>query len=153
MRDKISLWLRRCTPWAFVPILLIASYIIILPFAFLKPDPNQAGPNFRSMGVVGQFIIASVVAPIIETALNQALPIYLLRKYTRLRWFAIIVIPSAIFGLMHFYSIQYIVYAFLVGLVLTYSYAVRRYNGGHPFTLVALIHALRNTISIIITNA
>ena len=78
-------------------------------------------------GFIPLFIIPVIISPIFETFLAQSLPYKLLKKmkYINERDYLILLISAIFFGLIHFYSLFYIFYAFLLGLVLMYGYMVR----------------------------
>lgn len=94
------------------------------------------------------FITTIILAPIFETFLGQYLPYILLRKvkYLSTRSHLILIISSLFFGLIHFYSLFYIVYAFFLGLILMYGYMVRIKNDNRTFLLIAICHSLLNLV-------
>jgi hypothetical protein len=101
-------------------------------------------PNEKEPAVV---LIAGVIAaPLFETWFNQSLPYSLLNKlsYFRKRKFLILLISAVWFGLNHFYSLFYIIYGCLIGLVLMYGYMVRIKSDSKTFYLVAISHSLVN---------
>jgi len=139
-------------PAWFVQLLVAASFVALVPFAFLAtvlpalfPGP---GLSLVKYGVVVQIAYGVVLAPFFETALFQALPIELLSRKTSFRWQANVFISSVLFGAAHRYSWGYVFATFLIGLVFAYGYAVRRRESGRPFFLVFVAHALHNSISL-----
>jgi membrane protease YdiL (CAAX protease family) len=88
------------------------------------------------------FFAVVVFAPLIETYLNQ----YLFFKYLsrHLSVWAIVLVSGLFFGLMHFYSIGYILYAIPAGVLLSTSYALRLRS--NPFVCTCLIHSVYNLI-------
>ena len=99
-------------------------------------------------GVFVQITFGVLLAPFLETTLFQALPIEFLSRKTSFHWPVNVFISSVLFGCAHWYSWGYVFAIFLVGLVLAYAYTVRRWEGGRPFLLVFLSHALRNSITL-----
>jgi len=135
-------------------ILYIGAFGFNYVFGFIKGRdliwfniPN----NEKSIGFI--FISTILVAPIFETILGQSLPYYLLKKVKFLneRNYLILLISSLFFGLLHFYSLFYILYAFLLGLVLMYAYIIRIKTDKRTFFLIAICHSLLN-IGIFIIN-
>ena len=153
MRDKFSIWLRRSPMWVCISTLLIASYIVAMPVILWMPSGSEIGTLDKVSNVITDIISVVIIAPAAETAMNQTLPIYLQRKYTKLGWICIILISALIFGAIHFYSIRYIAFAFLVGTVLSYGYVVRRRKNGSPFIIITLVHAIRNAIALVVHHA
>ena len=91
-------------------------------------------------------MVSVVVAPFLETSLNQYLPYYLLNKvrYLKERSYLILLISALIFGSMHFNSLFYIFYGFICGLVLMYGYMVRIKTDKKTYYLIVICHALVN---------
>ena len=67
------------------------------------------------------------------------------------RSYLILLASALFFGLLHFYSFLYIVYAFILGLVLSFGYMVRIKNDKNAFLLIAICHSLLN-LGILIKN-
>jgi len=152
LNDRLSLWLKVLHPAWFVVLLVFASFVIIVPFMFLAtvfpifvPGPGSSGVKH---GAFVQIALGVMLAPLLETALFQALPIELLSRKTSFRWQTNVLVSSVLFGAAHRYSWGYVLATFLVGVVFAYGYAVRRRERGRPFLLVFLAHALRNSMSL-----
>jgi hypothetical protein len=98
-------------------------------------------------------LFAIIAAPVFETWLNQALPYKLLNKVTYFKERSnLILFASAIFfGLLHFYSLFYLLYGFLMGIVLMYGYMVRIETDKNTFYLIAASHSLIN-LGVILIN-
>jgi uncharacterized protein len=92
------------------------------------------------------FIQTILLAPIIETFLNQYVPYIILNKirFTRERRYLIILFSGLLFGLIHCYSLFYIFYAFLLGLIFMYGYMIRIKTDNKTFFLIAICHSLLN---------
>lgn len=147
MNDKLSKWLRRTNAWKFVLLMLFASYIAIFPTLLIPRSPSEIGPDIAKHHPIFQFILGVILAPILETGLFQALPIYILRKKFKFKPIPIISISAFLFGSTHWYSIRYMVLTFLIGFIFAYGYFVRRREEGHPFVLITLVHSLRNFVA------
>jgi membrane protease YdiL (CAAX protease family) len=61
-----------------------------------------------------------------------------------------IVVSAILFGFSHYYSLQYILQAISIGLVLGYMDTFYSKTPTVAFWSVALIHALRNTLAFIL---
>jgi uncharacterized protein len=152
MNDALSVRLRNLNAAWFVLLLLAATYLAALPlplleFAFPAFQLGDGPPSMRNLPIVGRLIYGSIIAPLIETALFQALPIGLLRGKLELSWPVVLVTSAGLFGASHGYSAAYVIFAFLIGLVLAYGYAVRKQDGGRPFLLITVVHGLRNGVA------
>ena len=93
---------------------------------------------------VFEYFSGIVIIPMFETLLFQKLPYWGLTKisYLRRNMWLIYIISASLFALSHVYSIAYIIYTFVVGLILIYSYHIR--INKHPFWTISLIHLLFN---------
>jgi len=153
MNDAVTVRLRSLNSAWFVLLLLAATYLVVLPLPLLelalpKFQLGEGPASIRDSGIVGRLIWGSIIGPVLETALLQALPINLLRGKFKLSWPVVLFASAGLFGASHWYSAAYIIFAFLVGLVLAYGYAVRQNaRGGRPFLLITVVHGLRNGIA------
>jgi membrane protease YdiL (CAAX protease family) len=139
--------------------MVISKYIITLLFVPLlylieTYTGDLGGPSFVSEEPpFTVFIIAVIIAPILETLIFQKGIIILSRKieYIKNRVWLQIVISALIFGLNHTYSVAYIFVGFLLGLIFAYSYIVSEDKKSNALRNVIIIHSLSNMISILIT--
>jgi hypothetical protein len=152
LNDRLNAWLRQSSAIRFILLVVAASFLVLAPYALLlalfpvlAPGPGSTLPKY---GVFGQISLGVLLAPFLETAVFQALPIELLSRKTVVGWPVIILVSSALFGAAHHYSKGYMIAAFLIGVVFSYAYLVRRWKGGRPFLLVFAAHALRNSVSL-----
>jgi len=114
---------------------------------------DMGGPDaIRESAPVVEFIIAVIIAPIIETFIFQVAIFYVLRKiaFFRERILIVITVSSLAFGMAHCYSFTYILYGLSVGAVLTYSYNVYIRKLHSPFWVVTAIHSIRNLVALIL---
>jgi membrane protease YdiL (CAAX protease family) len=86
--------------------------------------------------------------PLFETFLFQQLPFKIMQNWslTTNRYGIYILLSAIIFGLFHWYSLQYMIFAFAVGLVLGYTYFFYCKTPKVAFWSTVLIHGLRNLI-------
>jgi hypothetical protein len=156
--QKITTYLSKIKGITFVFIITSLLYLVSIScnivLGFIK-QKDLIFLNFPSKenSIVFIFITPIILAPIIETFLGQSLPYYLLKKlgYMNGRNYLVITASALFFGILHFYSLFYIIYAFLLGLVLSYGYVVRIKSDKNAFLLIAVCHALLNA-GILIRN-
>ena len=140
-------------PWALAALaLLLATYSAAIPIAVLAHFfPSwETGPGSQTMdtaGIAGKFFLASVLAPLVETAMLQWAPIRMLRGTFGAGPRLTVCVSAALFAATHAYSLGYVCLTFLIGLVLAYGYLVRSLSGGHAFWVVFSAHALRNLVA------
>lgn len=156
--QKINLWLNNLNRITYVLIiaLLLLSFAFIFN-SFLDLIKQKDIIIFKSQNdeksIIFLFLTTIIIAPIVETFLGQSLPYFLLRKvkYFRERNLLVLLTSSFFFGVLHFYSIFYIVYAFFLGLILMFGYMVRIINDNKTFLLITICHSLLN-LAIFIKN-
>ena len=152
--NSASAWLARLHPIAFVYLIWFMTYAVLLPLVALdnvvvSDALHQSGgpTNLPMFGMMGRLLVASVLTPVVETALFQWLPIRLLSNWLKLPRALAVFASAALFGAAHTYSIGYVVYTFTIGLVLAYGFVSRDRPGGRPYLLICIVHALRNAVS------
>ena len=149
---KITLKLKRKPFWLQIMILFLLSYAIVLsaiPLLLLTElidKGNENGPNGLPI-----FIVV-ILAPLLETLLNQHLPFKLFQalNWTKNKYGLYVVVSAIIFGLCHYYSLRYIIFAFAVGLIWGYTYLFYSKSPGKAFWTTTLIHALRNSMTVLL---
>lgn len=147
---KLTLKLKRKSYLTQITIFYFSSFLIVccvLPFIYLANITIGENQNGRNVGT-WTWIGISVIVPIFETFLNQRLPFKLMQNWslTKNKYGLYILISAIIFGLCHCFSLQYIIFAFAVGLVLGYTYYFYSKTPNVAFWTTALIHGLRNSI-------
>lgn len=96
------------------------------------------------------FFLVVILGPVIETILYQTLPINAVQQV--LKWFRVellslpIFISAIIFSLSHWYNINYVVNAFLGGLIYAWFYVIVQRRKERAIIVVFLIHALKNLV-------
>ena len=134
---------------SFVLVILFLSYVIVLPFAFF--DDGVVHP-INEKHIVVKIFAGCFLAPILETLLHQSLPIYIFtKKWIKKRNIAIF-LSALSFGVLHFYSLLYILTTFMVGLLFAWAYLIyyERHSFEKAFWAITLVHALRNTIALLV---
>jgi hypothetical protein len=137
---------------SFLLVMLAASYAILVPLAvaeeFFPPMSAGDGPTpVQDFGFAATVLFASVAVPLLETAAFQWAPIRLLRALGNVPLPACVLVSAVAFALGHTYSFGYVLFAFLVGLVLAYCYALCLSVQRSPFFVTAVLHALRNLLT------
>lgn len=136
----------------YIFFILILSYVVFLPFGFLfnNYEYDIGGPqSIINASFLGKIFIGSLLAPIFETFVFQYIPIELLDKIKikKNKDFFVLIISSLFFSLTHTYSLIYVLYTFVMGIFLSYTYILYKKKNFHPFWIVVIIHSLRNTIT------
>ncbi|MDN4752930.1 CPBP family glutamic-type intramembrane protease [Porphyromonadaceae bacterium W3.11] len=105
--------------------------------------------NFEPPQSIFDYVVFILIAPLVETALFQALPYYLLSKieFFRKRIWLIIIVSGLVFASLHFYSIIYVVFAFFPGILLATGYHLRQ--GNHPFASIFAVHLFINATPLV----
>jgi hypothetical protein len=151
---KISQQLGRSHPIVFIYVIWFMSYAVLLPLIALDTvvvsdalHQSDGPKNLPEFGMLGRLLVGAVLTPIVETAIFQWAPIRVLRTWMKLPNTLAIGVSAAAFGAAHTYSIGYVVFTFLIGLVLAFGFVVRDYPGGRPYLLICIVHAMRNVVS------
>lgn len=153
--DSIKTRLIKFDRYFFTLTLISTLFLIKYLFLFLYRLIEEADIVFYSFPKqeesIGMFILLIFIAPIIETWLAQSLPYTLLNKvkYLKERSYLILLISALFFGLNHFYSLFYMVYGFLMGLIFMYGYMARINTDKKTFYLIAISHSVMNLSGII----
>lgn len=148
---RLTLRLKRKNYITQIGLFFSATFIMtifILPILLLVDQ--VVGENTNGPGIDWWFGIV-IIAPILETYLNQKLPFILMQKwsFTKRKYGLYIVVSAIAFALLHCYSLQYIIAVFPVGLVLAYVYLFYSKNPKIAFWSTTLIHALKNSVAIL----
>ena len=119
--------------------LIIATNILI--------GENTEGPDMD----VSSWFLGIILAPILETFINQHLPFKLMQKWswTKNKYGLYILVSAIVFGLLHTYSLQYMIFAFSGGLILAYMYFFYSKTPGKSFGSTTLIHAIKNSVAVL----
>jgi hypothetical protein len=127
-----------------ITIVLILDLLVTILFSlFLFPDHNS-GPKFESK--YEALFIAVIVSPILETYIFQTIIIgKYIRKYPNSVLNACI-ISAIFFGLMHYYSIPYILKTFVSGFFYGILFLVSLKKIKHPYIPVIIAHSAFNLI-------
>jgi membrane protease YdiL (CAAX protease family) len=127
-----------------ITIVLVLDLLVTILFSlFLFPDHNS-GPKFESK--YEALFIVVIVSPILETYIFQTVIIgKYIRKYPNSVLHACI-ISAIFFGLMHYYSIPYILKTFASGFFYGVLFLVSLKKIKHPYIPVIIAHSAFNLI-------
>lgn len=134
----------------FVGFGLLLNYavkIALSPFAFFLNNIQKPSPN-DMFTILGN----TFLAPLIETLIFQAFIIYFIKRFLSKRLYIQIFLSAFIFGILHYYSLLLIISAILVGAIFSTAYILykRKRSWEEAFIAVFLIHAVQNTISVLL---
>lgn len=155
---KIDNYLKELSTIKFIVTLEVLTFLAIVPFLPLfylyeSYIGEMGGPtNLIAGNLLYKIIIGSILGPLFETLIFQYVVIEMLGSIRALKGKNIItaVISAILFAISHSYSYIYIFYAFIIGLLLAYSYLVYKNKNFSAFWVVFWIHCIRNTISTIL---
>ena len=147
----MTLKLKRKPYWFQMGLFYLSTFLIaicILPFILVTNKligENTEGPDLSS------WFFVIILIPIFETYVNQYLPFKLMQKWswTKNKYGLYILVSAIIFGLLHTYSLQYMIFGFSGGLLLAYMYFFYSKTPRKSFWSTTLIHALKNSVGIL----
>lgn len=129
----------------------LTRIIVHLPFDIFGIEDIQwseqplATPEKPDL-TAGMLILALVIAPILETAFFQTL-IYKLSKWLHFNHITTVLISAVCFGLMHTYSLFYMISTFFTGIIFMYVYIIRSEYNNRPYWSVTLAHFTLNAFA------
>lgn len=119
---------------------LIISYLLFI----IHPNENDIG--FTSEKITVEIIVSILIAPVIETAFFFT-SIFLIIKYLKKNMLYFVIISSILFGLSHYYSVDYIFYSSFIGIILSIFYIIsEKRKQGNGFLDIVIIHSFYNLI-------
>jgi membrane protease YdiL (CAAX protease family) len=133
-----------------IAVIFLAFALAILNDLFgLAIPPHNVNVEDK-VNLILKIISSCILAPIIETLLCQNCLISLLNRFSSNKTFQVLT-ASAIFGLLHFSNVFFIVHAFLGGLVFNFGFIIYKENKGLMKATYAIIivHFLRNCMAFI----
>ncbi len=123
----------------------------IIIFAIFNINSDLEGvrlteEDIKTYGYFSTLILASIIAPLVETPLGQMLPIWITSKFTNKD--SLKIITSAIFFSALHWPIQDIIVAFPATIIFAWVYVTKRkISLKAAFINTALIHSLHNFIA------
>lgn len=147
-------WLKLLPIYFFVPLVLIVDFLIFSALSNLLSIESTSYFTDHDFSIVLKILIIGIIAPLLETLLLQSIPIRLTLYFKPDGRLTAILISAIIFGLLHYYSIFYIIYGFLGGLLFATVYMICKDKRNHVYAyfIVVLLHSIWNTIGIFTEN-
>ncbi len=111
--------------------------------------------SLSGLSIGEDIIVATIIGPAIETIVFHFLLLELLLfifKNSNYKYFIVVFISAAIFSLTHRFEAQYLLNAFLGGIILSGSYLIAKLREMIPIVIVFIIHSVTNTALILINR-
>ncbi|MGB9680411.1 MAG: type II CAAX prenyl endopeptidase Rce1 family protein [Minisyncoccia bacterium] len=153
INKKIQDYLNNVSDYSYILIMVMFAWmadvltglyanIFNIPFKRLQFDVSP----------ILMFILVVIVGPIIETYLFQVVLIYFLKKvnYLNNKKALLVIAASIIFGILHNYSSDYIIFGFLFGVILNYAYLIYKNKTLSSFIIVLSIHIIYNILVLLV---
>jgi uncharacterized membrane protein (DUF373 family) len=126
----------------------LADILISCIFSFILFPDHTAGPVYKA--TAADFLLIVIVAPLLETFLVQSWIIKQVLKYSNNNRLMAVIISATIFGLAHYYSVPYILKAFIAGILYGLLFVTISCKGKNPFWYIALTHSAYNCIGFVL---
>ena len=146
---RFLIWWSKLKLYKFISFTLLMTYIILIPLIpFIEPVDS-----FENRFDYIRIISAITFAPFFETLIFQALVIFIIKRFLTKNFIVLVLISACFFGIIHFYNVYYVIYAMFLGLIFASGYILYLRNKSWEDAALAimLVHALRNSIAIIIS--
>jgi membrane protease YdiL (CAAX protease family) len=127
---------------------LVADLFVGGLFSIVLFPESTEGPKFDSSKA--DFLLVVILAPIIETLVIQSWLIKKVLKNTNNSKLAAFIVSATVFGLLHNYSVPYILKGTLAGMIYALLYLTTANKKRDPLPYVVLTHSLNNLIGFII---
>ncbi len=154
--NKLDMYLRCLSTAKFILIMVFISYVAVtlLNLLVLMMNLDVNGPDAKKIPLVLLFLLAVIIAPILETFVYQFLIIRLLKKlnFFKNRMLLQVLISAVFFSTAHTYSIYYVFIAFVVGFSLAYAFVIYEDKKASAFWVTMAIHGLINGVSVVKTT-
>lgn len=136
--------------WIFFIINFLFQSITSVIANFINPDLTDTSLHFS--GLLEEFYIAVIVAPILETLIFQYIIIESLLN-SKIAPIMCVAISALSFGLAHWYNLAYVLVLTGVGFIFGYYYlALRQQFFLNRLIFVVLLHSLSNLLTFLIKN-
>ncbi|NDV15384.1 CPBP family intramembrane metalloprotease [Muricauda sp. TY007] len=144
-------------PTGFIFTTLILNFLLLIPIFFFLiyfdiSEDEIGGIDISKYSIWRLFLVAVILAPLIETFIGQLLPIKLIQKILGEKFRVVALFISAIiFSLGHFgYSIWYSIIMLPMGFLLGETYIIFQKRKESGFWMTSAVHSLRNLIAVIV---
>ena len=131
---------------------LVFSILFSLTLFIFDIIPENGNTIVDGLGFWQKLGLVIIIAPFLETAILQAFllePFIFYNANEKVLKFAIIA-SALVFSLTHFFSVYYVIIAFLQGLILAYCYCIFKDRRLPSFLAVFLVHSIYNSLAFII---
>ncbi|MBP2027237.1 membrane protease YdiL (CAAX protease family) [Acetoanaerobium pronyense] len=142
--------------WKFIVIMGLVGFllnILLSNISYYILDIDVAADYYEAQDILLFTVLSAVViSPFIETLIFQALVLNSLKTH-RIRLVFKILVSAFSFGILHLiYNVMYGISAFIIGIILAYSFVVFERKNQNPIIVVTLIHSLINLLTLIISS-
>jgi len=142
--NKIKFLLLMCS--TFLMLSILTSSVIEL----IITEIDISIPFLKGATLGRIFFYSVVIAPLIETLVFQYIILdflpWTMPEKNIYKWIAIIM-SAALFGLSHYYSLEYIIYGTVMGLFLAITYVIAKFKNLSAFFTIWLIHTIINLLA------
>lgn len=138
---------------SFVSKIIFSSFSLLIFSIFKKQDLAllQISDQGDYTGIAA-IIIGGIIGPILETILNQWIPITILSKFIKNNYL-VIILTSIIFALSHYPNIAFYLPSFILGVIFSWAWIIKhKKSTKESFLVVTAIHSLHNLFSLLFTN-
>ncbi len=156
-------WLLNLNKYQFVFAVLIVSILFntfLSLMIFLIGDVSLGNENevIKNINFTGKFILAVIIAPILETFFFQYLlvevPLTYLKKnkFKKVIYLLVSVISALVFASTHPFGIWYLIYAFTMGIFFAWVTILSVFERSVPISILYTVfipHAFINLIAVL----
>ncbi|AQS08278.1 CAAX amino terminal protease self- immunity [Clostridium saccharobutylicum] len=139
----------------YILLAVMTSILIEIPLQGLihlyEKYGGDLGSNYMEHSITFVFISGCIIGPIIESFFIIFLIWILKTKLHIKKKSHLLLITSAIFALLHYYSIIYIISVFPGCFIIVYSYLCYAPKKLSSFTVMLLVHIIGNSIEIMLS--
>lgn len=153
IKSKIRRFAETAPIYYYIPLAYLVLIGFVIPTFYMEDCLDLPETDFSKLGIPNniwfRYLIVALLGPLVETLFFQAMPYYFLNLFEFMKrhvWLSII-LPSIVFGFLHFSSLRYFIAAIMMGVVFQFTYHVRS-KKGDPFLSTFLLHVLLNGIAI-----
>ena len=148
--EILNLYIKNLSKWKFILIMGLIGFflnIVISNISYYILDIDAAA-NYSQDGLLLTILSSLIMAPFIETLFFQALVLSSLKTH-KMRPIFKILISAFCFGILHLiYNVIYAISAFIIGIILAYSYVMYEEKAQNPVIVGTLIHSLMNFLTL-----
>lgn len=108
--------------------------------------------GLKGFSAVAKFGLIIIAAPLIETFFFNFVLNLTLRELKIRSMFWLVLIPSIVFSLAHFYNFLYALMAFAGAIIMNWYYIHSQSTSKYAFWLVVLLHASYNLFGFLFIN-